>query len=121
MIAAIRSQPAPRGLRPRVQGGVGTMKRDCKTLVGRCGFTLIELLVVIAVIALLISILLPALGQARKSAALAHESSAGRQLTIAYLAYANDYKNKVLPGYLKTSWTLPTLDPVHYAPVHDSP
>src|SRR2546427_9860 len=84
-------------------------------------FTLIELLLVIAVIALLISLILPAIGMARRAAAQTRESSAARQLCIAYLSYATDYKGKVLPGYLRTSWCFPTTDPVHYAPVFDSP
>ena len=58
------------------------------------GFTLIELLVVIAIIALLIGILLPALGQARQTARTMLSTSNVRQLTTAMLQYANDYKGK---------------------------
>jgi prepilin-type N-terminal cleavage/methylation domain-containing protein len=53
-------------------------------------FTLIELLVVIAVIALLIGILLPALGHARETGRKAKCLSNTRQLAIAASAYAND-------------------------------
>ncbi len=56
------------------------------------GFTLIELLVVIAVIALLIGLLLPSIGRARKSGWLVKSLSNTRGLVFANFAYQNDQK-----------------------------
>ncbi len=57
------------------------------------GFTLIELLVVIAIIALLIGILLPALGAARSAGHLARCLSNCRQMGLAMTLYANDHRS----------------------------
>lgn len=61
----------------------------------RNGFTLIELLVVVAIVALLISILLPALNQARTQAKRTVCSSNLRSICQAVLTYANENNDKV--------------------------
>jgi len=67
----------------------------------RRGFTLIELLVVISIIALLVGILLPALGAARKSARNVQCKSALRQIGLTVQLYAQDNKDFLIPLHVR--------------------
>jgi len=70
----------------------------------RRGFTLIELLVVIAVIALLISILLPSLGAARRVARRVVCQSNMRQVTTAITMYADGNKDALVGSPLTSGY-----------------
>ena len=59
------------------------------------GFSLVELLVVVGIITLLAGILLPAVNKARESAKRIQCMSNVRQLTVAWLTYANDNKGHI--------------------------
>ena len=76
--------------------------RATKTL----AFTLIELLVVISIIALLMGILLPYLGQAReqsrRAACMANLHSIGQAIYI----YANNNDDKLIPGDCGIAWDI---------------
>jgi len=66
------------------------------------GFTLIELLVVVAIIALLISILLPSLNEAREQAKIAKCVSTLRSLVLGSTQYSNEFRDDYAWGYTTT-------------------
>ena len=79
-------------------------KQPAKPTRARAGFTLIELLVVIAIIALLAAMLLPALSKAKLKATLAVCASNQKQIVLAWIMYAGDNQEKMMPSAYAGGW-----------------
>ena len=75
--------------RNALQKGNVAMTRDL-----RKGFTIIELLVVVSIIALLVGMLLPAIGKARDTARVNVSKNNMRQLGVAHKTYAADWADR---------------------------
>lgn len=79
------------------------------------GFTLIELLVVVAIIAVLISILLPALGLAKKQSKQLLCNTNLRSMGQAMMLYADENGGSVIRAEIENGGVGATRDNIHFA------
>jgi len=84
----------------------------------RKAFTLIELLVVIAIIAILMAILMPALNRAREQGKRAMCVGNLKQLTLAWIMYADENDAKIVNG--APLGRAGFADPGNPSPLHDN-
>ncbi len=96
----------------------GSSSRQVQSPRRRSGFTLVELLVVVAIIAILIGILIPAIGYVRKASRVASTQALLVQLQGSIEQYYQDFRaypgplsNDVMYGYVGTA--LPITNPDH--------
>jgi prepilin-type N-terminal cleavage/methylation domain-containing protein/prepilin-type processing-associated H-X9-DG protein len=77
---------------------------------GRRAFTLIELLTVATIVAVLAAILVPVTGSMLRKGKMGREINAGRQIMVAYAAYAAENNGQLLPGYDKNVGSVTLAD-----------